>query len=215
MPIITLPGSENPTLSNTYLAYAEGSSACAVIDPSNAGVVLAMLEKHSLTCSHILLTHGHYDHIGGAARLAAASGAEVCVHENDAPMLTSNRKSLSFLWAKQLTPIAPARLLLGGDEVAAGGLVLETMHTPGHTPGCVIYKVKGEPIAFSGDTIFFEDVGATRFPGSDFNALVASFQKVMRELPPDCVLYPGHGQATTAGHEMKYGPLVQVIRNKE
>ena len=214
MRIIILPGDQVPgiTAANTYLVCADNSPACAVIDPSNTAESLAALQKQGLSCSHILLTHGHYDHILGAAQLAAATGAAVLVHEADADMLNSNRKSLSFLWGRQLKTVTPTRLLQDGDEVAAGGLVFSVLHTPGHTPGCVIFKVQGESAAFSGDTIFFEDVGATHFPGSSFDAMQASFAKAARLLPPTCVLYPGHGSTTTMGHEIESGPLAAKRR---
>ncbi len=193
---------------NTYIIAAEGGDTCAVIDPGEAAPVLDALSENGLACTHILLTHGHFDHIGGVKALREQTGATVCIHSADAEMLGSNRKNLSVLTGALLDPIEPDRLLKDGDTIEAGGLTLAVLHTPGHSPGGVCYVAEGENAIFCGDTVFLEGAGRTDFPGASQKELYRSIADKLFSLPlDDAVLYPGHDEPTTLNHERAHNPL--------
>lgn len=193
---------------NTYLIAGEDSDTCAVIDPGDAVPVLDALNENGLACTHILLTHGHFDHIGGVKELREETGAMVCIHSGDAEMLSSNRKNLSVLTGGLLEPFEADRLLADGDTIETGGLTLAVLHTPGHSPGGVCYVVEGGNTIFCGDTVFFEGAGRTDFPGASQSELYRSIADKLFALPlDDAVLYPGHDEPTTLAHERAHNPL--------
>lgn len=197
---------------NTYLVAADGAETCAVIDPGDAQIVLEQLRLSALRCTHILITHGHFDHLWGLAELAAATGAEIAVHADDAGKLHSSRSSLAVLIGKSLQKAAPTMLLHDGDVFTCAGLPFRVIHTPGHSEGGVCYVLEQERAIFCGDTLFRDGAGRTDFPGASQTALYHAIEGRLFPLEGDYVLYPGHGPATTLSHERANNPFVQLGR---
>lgn len=197
---------------NTYAVSAEGAGTCAVIDPGDAAPVLERLHARGQQCTHILITHGHFDHIWGAAALAEATGAHLAVHELDAAKLQSTRASLALLIGRRLPEAVPDVLLHDGDTLACAGLTFRVLHTPGHSEGGVCYLVEGKRVIFCGDTVFLDGVGRTDFPGASERTLYRSIAERLFPLEGDYVLYPGHGPETTLEHERANNPFMSQGR---
>lgn len=196
-----------PVMANSYIVWAEGSNTCAVIDPADSKALLKLLEEQALTCTHILLTHCHFDHIWGAAGLKEASGAKIYCAEADAPMLTGKAPFISIMQAK-LKTAEPDVFLKEGDSVEAGGLVFRVLETPGHTKGGLSFAVDSEKAVFTGDTLFCESVGRTDFPGGSIQELMDSVFNKLFPLGDGFTVYPGHEETTTVAHEKQYNPLL-------
>lgn len=143
-----------PLWVNTYILGADGDSRCMVINPGAAAPVLDYLKQAGYTCTHILVTHGHFDHIGGVKQLRDETGAKVCVHRLDAPKLGSNRENLSFLKGMSVETVEPDVILEDGDTFDAAGLSVQVLYTPGHSKGAVCYVIESERAIFCGDTLF-------------------------------------------------------------
>ena len=197
---------------NCYLLTDEtAGNATAVIDPGgSADQILAHIRKNDLDVKLILLTHGHFDHIGGVAAVKAATGAKVVISAEDAPMLTSSRKSLAAFSFLSQAPAQADILVQDGDTVTLGGTVFTVLATPGHTPGGVCYIA--EDCIFSGDTLFFCSCGRTDFPGGNSREIMDSLQK-LAALPGDYTVYPGHDSATDMDYERKYNPYMKQGMN--
>lgn len=193
---------------NAYLAGADDTNECVVVDPGEAGPVLDRLQREGRVCTHILITHGHFDHIGGAAALKRETGAKLCIHEADADKLASNRLSLAYLFARQLEAATADMLLHDGDELDVAGLHIRVLHTPGHSEGGACYLIEDEKAIFCGDTLFYESVGRTDFPGCSQEALQASIREKLLSLDGDYTLYCGHGMKTTLLHERACNPFI-------
>lgn len=193
---------------NTYLIGADDTDECAVIDPGVAEPVLAELEKRSLRCTHILLTHGHFDHIDGVAELKEKTGAKVVVHEADAPMLGSGRLSLAVLLGQALRASQADITLGGGETLEIAGLSVRVLHTPGHTKGGVCYALETERALFCGDTLFCGGAGRTDFPGGNAAELFRSISDTLFSLEGDYAVCCGHQEATTLDYERRHNPLV-------
>ncbi len=196
-----------PLQANCFIVGCERTRQAAVIDPGDeADRILFALAERGLTVSHILNTHGHFDHVGANRRLKQSTGAPILIHALDAPMLRLlARTAAAWGMAAENSP-DPDRLIDEGETVAVGDLRLQVIHTPGHTPGGVSFYADG--CLFVGDTLFAGSVGRTDFPGGDFEALRRSIQEKLFRLPDEVRVFTGHGPETTIGEEKRTNPFV-------
>ena len=202
MEIITIPC--GPVMANSYILRREGSPTCAVIDPADAGLIYDRLQREGLVCTHILLTHGHFDHVWGVADLKERTGARVYLHEADADM-AAGRPAYFSAMSYGLKPCAADVFVREGDIIEAGGLTFRVLETPGHTKGGACYAVDGEKTVFTGDTLFCESVGRTDL-GGDIRELMDSLFHKLYALDGYTV-YPGHEESTTIEHEKQFNPM--------
>lgn len=191
---------------NAYIAFQEGRQDAVLIDPGDdAAAIAAELEKSGLKPTHILLTHGHYDHIGAAEALREKYGARVAVHSADAEMLMDVEKNVPIT-GRDTGLNAPADILIAdGEKLLAAGMEFVVMHTPGHTPGSVCYIV--EDTLFAGDTLFCGSIGRTDFPGGSWDEMHSSLGR-LNHLEEDYRVYPGHGESTTLDAEKRENPYL-------
>ena len=188
----------------------EASREAMVVDPGDdVEQILGILRRHGLTLKTIVVTHAHIDHIGGAARLRAASGAPVYMHQDDT--MLSNRLDMQAAWLGVETPEnpgidTPAR---EGDILRAGSIEAAVLHTPGHTPGSISLYLAAENKLIAGDTLFRGSIGRTDLPGGDSAEIVKSIRTKIYELPESTIVIPGHGASTTIGSEKKSNPFVR------
>jgi glyoxylase-like metal-dependent hydrolase (beta-lactamase superfamily II) len=200
-----------PFQENTYVVWQPGGPDAVVIDPGlEPDLLLDFLGEQGLAAALILNTHGHVDHIGGNEALKRAfPQAPLVIGAGDADMLTDPAANLSaFLGAPVVSPPAD-RLVREGDGIEAAGVRLEVFDLPGHSPGHVVFLLRGQPCAvFGGDTLMRGSVGRTDFPGGDATALFEGIRAKLFTLPPETVIYPGHGPVTTVAHEKRTNPFV-------
>ncbi len=193
---------------NCYL-ISSGNEA-AVVDPScESRVIVSAINARGLTLKYILLTHGHFDHIHSLDDLKNYSGAEVCIHKNDAEMLTSAHKSLYVSFEGRDITFDPAdKLLEDGEELNLGGEIIKVIHTPGHTKGSVVYLVGNDLL--TGDTLFDMSVGRWDFPGGDATELLHSIKKIYSH-HIECNIFPGHGKTSTVAKQKANNPFTRGI----
>jgi len=202
----TLP--VGPLETNCYLVGCEQTRLGAVMDPGgDAAVILSAVERRGLTLKVILLTHAHFDHIGGLAELAEATHAQVALHPGDLPLLRAQGGAAMFGIFVRPSP-EPDWALSDGQVIKVGALRLNVLHTPGHTPGHVTFYEPTAKAAFDGDVLFMQGIGRTDFPGSSYKQLMDSIRNKLFALPDDTTLYPGHGPATTVGDEKRSNPFL-------
>ena len=188
---------------NCYVVSGKRESECILIDPGAYEPVQVYLGKTGLKPVAILLTHGHFDHIGGAKRLKEEYGIPVCIHALDADKLSNNKKNLSVISVplRLLEPFDADVLLEDHQKLAYGGFSVEVLFTPGHSCGGVSYYFADEKAVFCGDTLFRGSYGRYDFYDSSIDALCASLTETLFALPEDCIAYPGHGDPTEIGFE--------------
>lgn len=193
--------------SNCYLVETAPGRCIAVDIGGSPRILLEYMRMQRLKLTKILLTHGHFDHMGGTEEVRAATGAEIYVHESDAPMLTSSSASLhsamSIMPFREVTDFTVVR---GDCCINDGDCSFRVLHTPGHTQGSVCF-VTGDVI-FSGDTLFCCSVGRTDFPGGNSQYMMNSMQ-LLRDLDGDYKVYPGHGESTTLEYERNNNPFMR------
>jgi glyoxylase-like metal-dependent hydrolase (beta-lactamase superfamily II) len=178
-----------------------------IIDPGDEPQkILAQIKDGSKPVS-IVNTHGHPDHVGANAPLAQKFKLPIYIHQEDAGSLSPVRMSLANVYTGLSAKASqPSHLLAGGEEIRFGNNFLKVIHTPGHTRGGICLYIPGH--LFSGDTLFYEEVGRTDLPGGSDEALIKGIKEKLFILPPGTVVYPGHGPSTTIGHEKEYNPWV-------
>jgi hydroxyacylglutathione hydrolase len=192
---------------NCYIPYCEETLECAVIDPgSNSERIEKLINKHNLKVRYILLTHGHFDHIGGVQYIKELTGSAVAIHKDDADMLTDPIKNLSSYMGKEVVQIPADILLEDGMVLSIGREKLKALHTPGHSRGSMSFL--GDGVIFTGDLLFKSSVGRTDFPDSNYMVLMNSIRKKLMVLSDDLVVYPGHGRLTTIGEERTANPFL-------
>ncbi len=201
-----------PLLANCYLVADEASRRAIVVDPGDEGPrIVATIERLRLTVDLIVLTHGHFDHLGAVGALRAATGAPVIVHEAEQEIVRAAKvRAKLFAGIDIEQPPAPDRLLRGGETLHVNGQALTVVHTPGHSPGHI--TLVGEGFAIVGDVVFAGSIGRTDLPGGDYATLMSSIVSHILTLPDETVLYPGHGPLTTVGRERATNPFLALAQ---
>ena len=191
-----------PTQTNCYVVRATtDASEAVVVDPGYEGL------QPEQDVAAILVTHCHWDHLGGIAALAEASGAPVYMPEREAAVLENPQ---AFYPGQPIRPYSPDVRLQGDETFEVGGITFETLSVPGHSPGHVAYLT--DDALFSGDVLFAGSVGRTDLPFADWDQLVESIRLLFERLPPETVVYPGHGPQTTLGAERERNPFLAELR---
>ena len=196
---------------NCYVV-SSSSGETVVVDPGGpTEEVRAYLEQEKLSLEWVLLTHGHGDHILGVGELHGLAKKGVAISEEDADCLTSASQNLSQHMGQAASFPPAEHMLRDGEKIAVGGMTIEVIHTPGHTPGCCCFYVTegeedAEKILLSGDTLFARSVGRSDLPGGDEGTLIHSLEKLAR-FPDSLRVYPGHGPDTTIGDERNLNPF--------
>jgi glyoxylase-like metal-dependent hydrolase (beta-lactamase superfamily II) len=199
-----------PIATNCYVVRASRDAREAVvIDPGGDAAKLEReLERLGAACVGILITHGHWDHLGGVADLAESTGAPV--HMAAAERITLERINDFAPAELPLRAYTPDVLLAGDETLQLAGIAFETVLVPGHSPGHLAYYADGS--LFSGDVLFAGSVGRTDLPFGDWDALVASIRLLADRFPAETVVYPGHGPTTTLGDELVRNPFLAELR---
>src|SRR5262245_59009379 len=201
-----------PFAQNSYVLWVPGRTDAVVFDPGlEPELILEMLKEEGLQAAAILNTHGHVDHIAGNRAVKEAfPAAPIVIGTGDAVMLTDADLNLSGPFGLPLTSPPADQLVTEGDRVGFAGMEFDVLDLPGHSPGHVVYLVRGtSPLQIlGGDVLFREGIGRYDFPGGSFKQLADGIRGKLFPLPADAVVYPGHGPVTTIGHEKKYNPFV-------
>ncbi len=200
-----------PFEQNCTLFWCETTRQAAVIDPGgDIDRILAALAAENLTLSKILVTHGHIDHAGGVAALAARTGAPVeGPNEEDAFWIDGMAQQSQMFGFPEVAPFTPARWLRDGDTVQFGEITLQVLHCPGHTPGHVVFYHAPSRLAQVGDVLFQGSIGRTDFPRGDHATLIASIKTKLLPLGDDVTFIPGHGPTSTFGEERRFNPFLR------
>lgn len=194
---------------NCFVLGCEETHEGVIIDPgADADVVSRVVQRHNLNIKYILNTHGHFDHVGGNARIKSATGAGLMIHEADRVYLGRAAASAANYGITAENSPNPDQLLEDGMSITFGNQQITVFHTPGHTPGGCCFYSQGENLLISGDTLFAESIGRTDLPGGSHSQLLSSIRGKLLVLPDETTVYPGHGPETTIGHEKRYNPYL-------
>lgn len=208
----------NPLSENTLIVSGVPGK-CAVIDPGYDGpeereALLGFLRREGLVPDAILITHGHNDHVCGAADLQQLYGIPVYMSAADWPVLRYFQRIAKYGFRIPDIDFSTTDIA-DGQTIKAGGLEFKVIATPGHSPGCVCYLEEDSKVIFTGDTLFAGAIGRTDLYLGDYEPLIKNVMEKLMTLPGDITVYPGHGGPTTIGEERMTNPFLEPFNEPE
>jgi len=198
-----------PLQCNCSVIGDDASHEAIVIDPGDdIEDVLAVVRKHKLQVKQIVITHAHIDHVGGAMKLRAATGAPILLNQNDYALLKMLDVQAAWIGMADPGKVEIDQSVGQADTIKAGSLVADVIHTPGHTEGSVCLYFPAEKKLIAGDTLFAGSIGRTDLPGGSFEKIIRSLHEKVLALPDETIVVPGHGPTTTIGAERESNPFL-------
>ena len=198
-----------PLQCNCSIVGDETTREAMVIDPGDEiDEILALLKKHNLQVKQIVITHAHIDHVGGAMKLKAATGAPILLNENDYELLKMLDSQAAWVGMRSPGQVSIDQSVKQADSVKAGSLSADVLHTPGHTEGSICLYFAPEKTLIAGDTLFAGSIGRTDLPGGSMKKIINSLHGKLLALPDETVVVPGHGPLTTIGEERQSNPFL-------
>ena len=198
-----------PLQCNCSIIGDETTHEAMVVDPGdNIDQVLALVRKHNLQVKQIVITHAHIDHVGGAMKLRAATGAPILLNQNDYDLLKILDVQAGWIGVAPPGKVEIDRSVSTGETVTAGSLTAQVLHTPGHTEGSICLYFPAEKKLIAGDTLFAGSIGRTDLPGGSMPKILCSLHDTVMSLPDETVVVPGHGELTTIGEERESNPFL-------
>ncbi|WP_058913117.1 MBL fold metallo-hydrolase [Entomohabitans teleogrylli] len=196
---------------NCTLIWCEETKQAALVDPGgDAAKIRQQVVGCGVDIEQILLTHGHLDHVGAAAELAAHYGVPIVGPQQEDEFWLQGLPAQSQMFGlENCPPLTPDRWLNEGDSVAVGNVALQVLHCPGHTPGHVVFWDEKSRLLISGDVIFKGGVGRSDFPRGDHSQLIDAIKRKLLPLGDDVTFIPGHGPLSTLGDERLHNPFLQ------
>ena len=197
----------SPFATNCYLVREQNKSSCVIVDPGgDPDVILFHLSELNLKPAAILITHGHIDHVIGLSEINSNNEIPVYAHIEEKPLLEKVAlQGKMFGLPEMVTP--EVSNWIDKENINIDGLNFKVIHTPGHSPGGCCYQLESE--IFVGDTLFESSIGRTDLPGGNYDQLIHSIKTKLLILSDEMIVYPGHGDQTTIGHEKKYNPFLR------
>jgi glyoxylase-like metal-dependent hydrolase (beta-lactamase superfamily II) len=199
-----------PLQCNCSVIGDEVSHEAMVIDPGDdVGDVLAIIQKHNLSVKQIVITHAHIDHVGGAMKLRAATGAPILLNHNDYALLKMLDLQADWIGMQSPGKVEIDHSIDEQDTVKAGSLLANVLHTPGHTEGSICLYFPAEKKLIAGDTLFAGSIGRTDLPGGSFEKIMRSLHDKLLALPDETAVVPGHDPLTSIGAEREVNPFLK------